>query len=292
MRDLASRIALITGGSSGIGLATAEALAQQGMNLVLVARKPEPLERAAQQLRTCGAQVLAIAADVTDLVQLQKLVERVITEFGRIDVLVNCAGTESIRAFHQIEHADIERTIQLNLTATLQLTRVVIPHMLLAGRGHVVSIASVAGKFGPAYATAYAASKAGQIAFTQSLRAEYLASGISASVICPGSTRDAGLYEQMRTETGFNFPFHLGWTTSTSVAHAVVRAIRRDLPEVVLNTLPLRPLLALGQLFPRFASWLFRIGSRHHFHKVAIVRDNYTRYVERHQQAQAASRAA
>ncbi len=292
MKDLASRIALITGGSSGIGLATAEALAQQGMNLVLVARNPEPLDRAAEQLRSCGVRVLAIAADVTDLAQLQAVVERVITEFGRIDVLVNCAGTESIRAFHQIDHADIDRTIQLNLTATLQLTRMVVPHMLLAGCGHVVTIASIAGKFGPAYAAAYAASKAGQIAFTQSLRAEYLASGISASVICPGSTRDAGLYERMRTETGFRFPFHLGWTTSTSVACAVVRAIRRDLPEVVLNTLPLRSLFALSQLFPRFGTWLFRLGSRHHFHKVAIVRDNYARHVERHKQAHAAARAA
>ena len=140
-------------------------------------------------------------------------------------------------------------------------SRMVLPHMLLAGRGHIVTISSVAGKFGPAYAAAYAASKAGQIAFTQSLRAEYHASGISASVICPGCTRDAGMYERMRTETGFRFPFHLGWTTSMAVARAVVRAIRRDQPEVVLNTLPLQPLLALSQLFPDRKST--RLNSSH-----------------------------
>lgn len=292
MKDLASRIALITGASSGIGLATAEALAQQGMNLVLVARTPEPLERVAERLRAYGVTVTAIPTDVTDLAQLQSLVETIITEFGRIDVLINSAGTESVRTFHRTDHADIERTIQLNLTATIQLTRMVIPHMLLAGRGHVVNVASVAGKIGPAYAAAYAASKAGQIAFTQALRAEYLPSGISASVICPGSTRDTGLYERMQKETKFRFPLHLGWATSQSVGRAVVRAIRRDLPEVVVNTLPLRPVFVLSQLFPRFGSWLIRVACRHHFRRVAFERDNREQRAEQRQKGRSVSRAA
>ncbi len=292
MKDLASRIALITGASSGIGLATAEALAQQGMNLILIARNSEPLDRAAERLRTYGVTVRAIPTDVTDLAQLRVLVETVITEFGRIDVLVNNAGTESIRGFHQIEHDEIDRTIQLNLTATLQLTRMVIPHMLLAGRGHIVNVASVAGKFGPAFAAAYAASKAGQIAFTQSLRGEYFQSGISASVICPGSTRDAGLYERAQKEMTFGFVRHLGWTTSQSVSQAVVRAIRRDLPEVIVNTLPLRPVFALCQLFPRFGSWLIRIACRHQFRRVAFERDNRARHKQRRLAAKELSRAA
>ena len=98
--------------------------------------------------------------------------------------------------------------------------------------------------------------------------------------------------ERMQKEMGFGFPRHLGWTTSQSVAIAVVRAIRRNLPEIIVNTLPLRPVFVLSQLFPRFTSWLVRIACRHHFRRVAFERDNRLRRTQRKKAVPGISRAA
>ena len=273
MKSLRGKTALITGGSSGIGFAIAKALAQEGMNLVLAARTHEPLERAAAELRTLGTSVIAIPTHVTDLSQLQKLVETTLHEMGSIDVLVNNAGMESHRDFHQFTTDEIVQTVQVNLLATMQLTRLTLPSMFEAHCGHIVNIASIAGKSAHSFGAAYGASKAGQIAFTQALRLEYFGEGISASVICPGFTTDGGMYRRLTAEVGFESPWFFGRTTCEAVANATVKAIRRDQAEVIVNSLPLRPLFILNQISPRFANWLIRLATRHFFRKIAKTRE-------------------
>lgn len=269
MKHLKDRTAIITGASAGIGVHVARALARQGMNLALAARRPDELEKVAAEMRTLGVKAVAIPTDVSDESQLQNLVERTIKEFGSIDVLINNAGVEAFRRFDEIPLSDIRRTIDVNLTATLLLTRLVLPYMKKAGRGHIVNMASIAGKQGPAFAAVYGASKAGQIAFTQSLRSEYHGTGISASAICPGFASDGGIYEELRQRSGKSVPWYVGGTTSEAVARAVVKAIRSNRADLIVNRPTLRGLFTLCSLFPRVGESIFRLASRKYLERVA-----------------------
>lgn len=125
--SLEGKVALITGGSQGIGRAVATALAQKGMNLVLAARSVDKLENAAVELRQIGVRVLTVPTDVSKRADLEHLVAAAVAEFGGIDVLVNNAGIESFRVFHEMPIELIEATVQTNTIGTLLLTRLVIP---------------------------------------------------------------------------------------------------------------------------------------------------------------------
>lgn len=258
MKDLKGRVAIVTGASAGLGLRVARSLAREGMNLVLAARTADALESVAAEIRTFGVKAMAVPTDVADESQLQRLVDRAIAEFGAIDVLVNNAGIEAFRPYHEIDLNDIRRTIDVNLTAALILTRLVLPHMVQAKRGHIVNMSSIAGKQGPAYGAAYGASKAGMIAFTQSLRGEYHGTGISASVVCPGFASDGGIYEEMKRRSGRTIPWYVGSTNADAVARAVVKAIRYDCPDVIVNVPALRPIFILTQAIPRLGEWIVR----------------------------------
>jgi short-subunit dehydrogenase len=256
MKDLKGRTAVITGASAGLGVRVARVLAREGMNLVLAARSADALETVATEMRGLGVKALVVPTDVSDESQLVRLVERSITEYGAIDVLVNNAGIEAFRSYHELDPNDIRRTIDVNLTATLLLTRFVLPHMIQARRGHIVNMASIAGKQGPAYGAAYGASKAGMIAFTQALRGEYRSRGISSSAICPGFANDGGIYEVMKQRIGRGVPWYLGSTTAEAVARAVVKSIKGDRPDLIVNVPALRPVFTLCQAFPRIGEWL------------------------------------
>ncbi|MBS0206202.1 MAG: SDR family oxidoreductase [Planctomycetes bacterium] len=258
MKDLKGRLAIITGASAGLGVRVARVLGREGMNLVLAARSADALEAVAAEVRALGVKAIAVPTDVSDESQLQRLVERSVAEFGAIDVLVNNAGIEAFRAFHEIDPADIRRTIDVNLTATLLLTRYVLPHMVQARRGHIVNMASLAGKQGPAYGAAYGATKAGMIAFTQSLRSEYHGKGVSASAVCPGFASDGGIYEVIRQRIGHGTPWYVGSTTAEAVSRAVVKAIKQDRPDLIVNSPALRPLFTFCQAFPRLGEWIVR----------------------------------
>lgn len=258
MRELVGRTAIVTGASAGIGKVIAAALARERMNLVLVARSAEKLRAAAEELSAMGTRTLTVPADVTDLRAMRQLIDTTIDEFGTIDLLVNNAGIEAFRDFHDLDVAAITQTIDVNLTSSIILARMVLPHMLRQKCGHIVNMSSTAGKHGPAYGAAYGASKAGLIAFTQSLRGEYCGTGISASVICPGFTYNGGIYDRIREETGRDTPSLMGSTSAEAVARAVIRAVRRDLPEVIVNSPPMRPLFVFAEMFPSLADWGIR----------------------------------
>lgn len=270
MKDLKGRVAIVTGASAGLGLRVARSLAREGMNLVLAARTADALESVAAEIRTLGVKAIAVPTDVADGSQLQRLVDRAIAEFGAIDVLVNNAGIEAFRPYHEIDLNDIRRTIDVNLTAALILTRLVLPHMVQAKRGHIVNMSSVAGKQGPAYGAAYGASKAGMIAFTQSLRGEYHGTGISASVVCPGFASDGGIYEEMKKRSGRTIPWYVGSTNADAVARAVVKAIHYDRPDVIVNVPALRPIFILTQAIPRLGEWIVRKTTIRFLKRVAL----------------------
>ena len=267
--ELRGSTALVTGASAGIGLSVARRLAQAGANLVLAARRVEPLEEAAAALQSLGVKAIAVPTDVSHLEALESLVERAMAEFGTIDVLVNNAGVEAFRPYEELPLDRIADTIAVNLTSALLLTRLVIPHMLQAGRGHVVNMASTAGKFGIAYGATYGTTKSGLINFSQALRAEYRGRGISASAICPGFTARGGIYDRMRQHSGRKSPLFVGSTTAEHVAEAVIRAIERDKAELIVNWPPLRPMTAFAALFPTLGGALIRRASIRFLKRVA-----------------------
>jgi short-subunit dehydrogenase len=267
--ELRGSTALITGGSAGIGLAVARRLAREGANLVLAARHPDKLESAAASVRESGIKVLAVPTDVGRRDDLERLVETTLRELGTIDLLVNNAGIEAFCHFADLPLERIEDTIRVNLTSAVVLTRLVVPHMLAAGRGHVVNMSSTAGKLGPPFGAVYSTTKAGLIAFTQSFRGEYRKRGISASVICPGFADDGGIYDRMKAESGRQSPALVGSTTADRVARAVIRAVEKDRPEIIVNSLPLRPIAVLLQMFPSLGASLVRAASVRFLKRVA-----------------------
>src|SRR5260221_1957908 len=156
MKNLRGKTALITGASRGLGVHLARALADRGVHLALAARTASDLERIRAELAPKGVKVLCVPVDLTDRVALQSVVERVVAELGSIDLLINNAGLEQGALYTEYPRESLQRTIDVNLTAPMMLTSMVLPHMLARGEGHVVNIASVAGIVGVSYNEAYA----------------------------------------------------------------------------------------------------------------------------------------
>lgn len=259
MRELEGRAAVVTGASRGIGRHIARALAAEGVDLGLVARSAGALERAASELGEAhGVAASPIPADLSDRREVEGAAARARSELGAVDVLVNNAGLMSAHPFHLRDPDEIEKGVRVNLLAPLLLARHLVPEMVERGRGHVVNISSVAGKVGPPYEEIYGATKAGLIGFTQSLRREYRGSGVSASVICPGYVTGTGMYADVVDETGATAPEGIGRATPADVASAVLRGIRDDAPEIVVNSAPVRPLTVLSEASPRLGEWLGR----------------------------------
>ncbi len=260
MLDLTKSRAILTGASRGIGPVLADALAARGVDLVLAARSEAGLEEVRAKLERHGRRVLTLATDVGQREQLERLVEFAQRKLGPIDLLVNNAGIEQTSYYEGLELDAIEQFIAVNLTAPMLLTRLLLPSMLAANRGHVVNIASIAGLGPAAFNEPYCASKHGLVGFTRSLRASLKAHGsaASASAICPGFVSDAGMYQDVHVRYGVVAPPQLGTCTPGAVAQAMLRAIERDEPEVIVNGKAIRHLLTLGMAFPRLSEWLVK----------------------------------
>jgi short-subunit dehydrogenase len=231
----------------------ARALAQRGMRLVLAARSQQPLTALADELQSSGVDVLTVPTDVADTDALQKLVDLSMQRFGRIDVLVNNAGYANTLPYDHVETTDIQQMIAVNLAAPMLLTRLVLPHMLAAGRGHIVNIASLAGVLPTPYEELYTATKHGLVGFTRSLRASAAdrAWPIGASVICPGFMDDAGIYEDFKQKYGVTAPAAMGSVSASRLGQEVIRAIENNLPDVYVTKAPIRITSALLALAPR-----------------------------------------
>lgn len=273
MSPLNGQTAIITGASGGIGSYISQALSRERMNLVLAGLSASALSELADKTsKTTGT--MTIVVDVTKRRDLERLVEKTIEKFGTVDLLVNNAGIEMISRYHMLEPDDIERSINVNLTSAMVLTRLVLPGMLGRKRGHIVNISSLSAKAGPPCAESYTATKAALIAFTESLRAEYQGTGVSASVICPGFVT-AGIYQRIFEETGFCAPRLLGTSSGEMVGLAVVRAIKKDIPEIIINRGPQRLLSAIAEFSPRLAERVVNhIGVVEWFMNVAKFREN------------------
>lgn len=187
--DLSGRVAIVTGGSIGLGRQMAEGLAEAGANIVLCARKKERCEQAAEELQELGVKTLALGCDVKNADQVRDVVEKTVSQFGRIDILVNNAGTSWGAPVEEMRLEHWNKVLETNLTGTFLFSQAAGKFMVPQRHGKIINIASVAGLQGapPEFqAIGYHASKGGVIAFTKDLACKWGLHNIQVNAIAPG----------------------------------------------------------------------------------------------------------
>jgi NAD(P)-dependent dehydrogenase (short-subunit alcohol dehydrogenase family) len=240
--DASRRVVIVTGASSGIGRATAVKLAASGTAVVVAARREDRLHAVAAEIDRCGGNAVAVAADVTDLGEVDRLVERAMSINGRIDGLVNVAG---IGHGHSImtDDALVDRMIATNLLAPIRLMRAVIPIMVEQRAGAIVNIGSIAGEIG--FSGVYSATKFGLRGLTDSVRQELAGTGVTATLIEPGYIATELTAGQSTRMPGPEI-----------VARAVDRALRRPRRRIIVPA-RFRIPVVLATVFPSIVDRLF-----------------------------------
>lgn len=207
-----SRVALITGGTRGIGLQIALELARNGHNIVLNYRNDNDIEEAAEakkEVEANGVKCLTVRGDVSVFEECEEVAKKIIEEFGRIDVLVNNAGITRDGLLLRMKKEDFTSVVGVNLVGTFNMTRNIIPYMVKQREGRIVNVASVVGEMGNAGQTNYSASKAGVIGFTKSIAKELASRNIRANAIAPGfieTPMTAVLNDTQREAIGSQIP--------------------------------------------------------------------------------------
>ena len=184
---LIDKVAIITGGSDGIGKAAAQRLAAEGARAVIVARRPEVLEAAAQDIRTAtGGVVLPIQGDVTEPETINRVLERTLDNFGRVDILVNNAGTSMAKAFEAVSDADWESDFDLKVWGAVRFIRAVIPEMRKVGGGRIINVTNLGGRTPGAASMPTSISRAAGIAITKALSKDLAKDNILVTTVCIG----------------------------------------------------------------------------------------------------------
>ena len=231
MVSIQQQVAVVTGAGRGIGRAIAVELGKLGVRVVLVARGRTGLEETG---RIIGPSASVMPADVRKKEELQSMFEQAAAAFGPVDILVNAAGVGIFGSVVNYSEEDFAAVMETNLRGIFYTCRFVLPSMIERKKGHIINIASIAGKVGSANRAVYCASKFGVIGFTESLAEEVRQHGIRASVICPGST-----------DSGFSPSNHAGKARDKmlrpdDIAHAV-RTIVTQEPNSFISEIILRP---------------------------------------------------
>jgi short-subunit dehydrogenase len=255
--------ALVTGAAGGLGRYITRALAAQGANLVVSDLAGDALEARAKEVAGFGTRVEPVPADLAKQGERRGLVEEAERAIGPIDILVNNAGLEFVGPYADAPLSQIDLITKVNLLSPMELTRIALPGMLERRRGHVVNIASLAGKAPLAYFHTYNATKFGVVGFSHAIRHELTEEPVSISVICPGFIEREGMYGRVEDHVQASGGNPLGSSPPEKVGAAVVRAIREDVAEVVIAERPVRPLIALAAMAPQAAIWVNeKMGTR------------------------------
>lgn len=229
------KVIVITGAAAGIGKATAMAFARQGARVVICdIDEPQLRATAAEISAATGAETLGVRADVTDKNDCFRLVEAAVERFGRIDVLVNNAGITMRAKLTDTTPEVVEKVMRVNFNGTLYCTKYALPH-ILAARGSIVGVSSIAGRRGIPGRTGYSAAKFAVQGFMESLRTEILRTGAHVLVVCPGFTstglRDAALDSAAQGR----FEWNERLMTADEVGARIVRAVRARKRDLVLT---------------------------------------------------------
>ncbi|WP_447599983.1 SDR family NAD(P)-dependent oxidoreductase [Nitrospira sp. Nam80] len=187
MNRLSGKVAVITGGSAGIGEAIAKLFAGEGASVVVTGRRKEELERVVKGIVVNGGRALAVPGSVSDEPHVREVVAQTVRTFGKVNILVNNAGVGDFgRRLHEIDDATWQSVLDINLTGVFRMTRAVVPELIKAGGGSIVNISSIASVVGLPGNPAYATSKGGLDALTRALAVDYAKDNIRCNVVNPG----------------------------------------------------------------------------------------------------------
>ncbi len=251
---------LITGASAGIGKAAALAFAKEGARLLLAARRRDRLGEVAAAVRALGGEAVVAETDVADRQQVQAAVNSAVSAFGRLDILVNNAGIGYFGTLEDTPIEAIEALWAVNMMGTIYATQAAIPLMRKQGGGHIMNIASVAGKRGTPGNSIYCATKFAMVGMSEALRVELHGSGIEVSLICPITT-GTEFFEMSSARSKRYHPPTGPMQSAEKVARAIVRCARRPRPEVILFP-PARILVLINAISPRLADRIFLVLRR------------------------------
>jgi NAD(P)-dependent dehydrogenase (short-subunit alcohol dehydrogenase family) len=187
MKRLDGKVALITGGGTGIGAACARVFAEEGAAVVITGRRRDTLEQVVRELATSGTRALAVAGSVTDEAHVRTAVAQSVRAFGRLDILVNNAGVGAFgQRLHETDDTTWETMLAVNLTGAYRMIKAVVPEMIKAGGGSIVNVSSIASLVGIPLTAAYSASKGGLDALTRCVAVDYAPQRIRCNSVCPG----------------------------------------------------------------------------------------------------------
>ena len=198
---LKGKVAVVTGGTEGIGRATALRLAREGAKVAICARRQEPLDKTAAEIKKTGAEVLTVSADMSKAADIDRFMKAVVERFGRVDILVNNAGTSARGKFLELEDKTWSSDIELKVFGAIRCTRLAVPHMKKNGGGRIVNITISGAKQPGAESYPTSVSRAAGLALTKALSKEYAADNILVNTVCIGKIK-SGQHERRYTKEG------------------------------------------------------------------------------------------
>jgi short-subunit dehydrogenase len=258
------KVAVVTGGSAGLGRVLSKSLAAAGARVVLAARNPERLQEAVAEITGQDHTAIGVPTDVTNDADVTRLMERTIADFGQIDVLINSAGCSDRGHALDTPPERFQELLELNFLATVRCCRAAAPHLIKA-HGHLVNIGSLASKTAPRLLGAYPASKFPVAAYSQQLRYELGPQGVSVLLVCPGpiAREDSGQrYDEQSSDlpTAAKQPgagVKLKGIPPALLAAKVLQACQRRQPELIVPA-KAKLLFAISQLSPAMGDWLLK----------------------------------
>ena len=266
---LRDKVAVITGGSRGLGLVLARNICDQGGQVALLARDPEELARAKADLAARGGRVLSVECDLIDRDQIQAAVRKVIDHFDRIDILINNAGIIEVGPLDHMTREDYERAMRLHFWAPYELVSQIVPEMRLWGGGRIVNISSIGGKVATPHFAPYSASKFALTGFSDAIRAELAPDRIQITTVAPGLMRTGS---HVNAKFKGNHDAEFAWFSASAgaplismdanrAARKIIAAFRRGQPSLTL-TFAARGAIAGNALFPNLTGYAMKIVSR------------------------------
>jgi NAD(P)-dependent dehydrogenase (short-subunit alcohol dehydrogenase family) len=264
--SLRDKVAVITGGSRGLGLVLARHICAQGGNVALIARDPDELTRAKADLAPRGSPVLTIQCDLLDAAQIEAAVRQIIDRLGKIDILINSAGIIEVGPLEHMTREDFERTMRLHFWAPYELVSRIVPEMRTWGGGRIVNISSIGGKVAVPHLAPYSVSKFALTGFSDAIRAELARDNIHVTTVAPGMMR-TGSHVNAKFKGKHDIEF--AWFSASAgaplismnadrAARKILAACRRGQPSLTL-TFAARGAILGNALFPNLTGYAMRL---------------------------------
>jgi NAD(P)-dependent dehydrogenase (short-subunit alcohol dehydrogenase family) len=266
---LRDKVALITGGSRGLGLEIASQICAHGGRVAILARDADELARAKADLASRGGDVLPIQCDLLDAAQIQSAIQQTLERFGKIDILINNAGIIEVGPLEHMKVEDFDRAMRLHFWAPFVLIMQIVPYMRERGGGRVVNISSIGGKIAVPHMAPYSASKFALTGFSDAIRAELARNNIYVTTVTPGMMRTGSqVHAKFKGDHAAEFKWFdlasklpFGSISAERAARKILAACGRGQPALIMPW-PTYFIVALNALFPNLTGYMLKIVNR------------------------------